>query len=51
MALVGLTATGSETVALSNASFEENSLADGQPNVVIDAVLGNYTFTPPNGWT
>ena len=51
MALVGLTTTGSETVALSNASFEENSLADGQPNVVIDAVLGNYTFTPPNGWT
>src|SRR4029079_9753094 len=30
MALVGLTTTGSETVALSNASFEENSLADGQ---------------------
>ena len=29
MALVGLTATGSETVALSNASFEDNSLADG----------------------
>ena len=51
MALVGLTATGSETVALSNASFEDNSLADGQPNVVVDAVLGNYTFTAPNGWT
>src|SRR6185437_15849335 len=50
MALVGLTATGSETVALSNASFETDSLADGALNVITH-VLGNYTTTAPAGWT
>ena len=50
MALVGLTTTGNQTVALSNASFEADSLADGAPNVITHA-LGNYTLTAPTGWT
>ncbi|WP_244640501.1 peroxidase family protein [Aureimonas glaciei] len=50
MALVGLTATGSAAVAISNASFETDSLADLAPNVISD-VLGNYTLTAPTGWT
>jgi Ca2+-binding RTX toxin-like protein len=50
MALIGLTTTGSETVAIENSSFELDSMATGSPNVNTDP-LGNYTFTPPTGWT
>ena len=35
---------------ISNGSFEQNSLATGQPGVITDA-LGNYTMTAPTGWS
>ncbi|MGE0741122.1 MAG: peroxidase family protein, partial [Hyphomonadaceae bacterium] len=36
--------------ALANASFEADSLADGEPGVNVDP-NGNYTLTPPTGWS
>lgn len=50
MALIGLSTTGSEAVALSNAGFETDSLASGAPGVIAHP-LGNYTVTAPSGWT
>jgi hypothetical protein len=35
--------------AITNGNFEQNSLATGQPGVIVDA-LGNYTLTAPTGW-
>ncbi len=35
---------------LANADFEVQSMADGAPGVITDA-LGNYTIGAPNGWT
>ena len=37
-------------VVLSNASFEANSMADGQPDVNVDPVLGNWALIDPQGW-
>ena len=41
---------GSSVVPVANASFEEQSLASGEPGVVTDA-RGNYTTTAPTGWS
>lgn len=41
---------GTAPIALTNAGFEAQSLADGQPGVITDA-LGNYTLSAPTGWT
>ena len=42
---------GVERVAvIGNSSFELDSLASGAPNVQSDP-RGNYTFTPPSGWS
>ncbi|MBB3302951.1 Ca2+-binding RTX toxin-like protein [Rhizobium sp. BK077] len=44
-ATVGL----SNAIALSNGSFEADSMTSG-PDVIADAVLGNYAFIDPQGW-
>lgn len=51
MQLLGL-ANPTDTVAatLTNAGFESQSLATGQPGVITHA-NGNYTTTAPTGWT
>lgn len=41
---------GSVALAVANASFENQSLADGQPGVT-SSPLGNYTVAAPTGWT
>ncbi|WP_138933513.1 peroxidase family protein [Roseovarius arcticus] len=41
---------GSVALAVANASFENQSLADGQPGVT-SSPLGNYSLTAPTGWT
>ena len=36
---------------VANNSFEVDSLTSGDPGVMTDASLGNYTMTAPTGWT
>jgi hypothetical protein len=49
MAILGFTVTDEAAATLSNASFEDDSLADGAPGV-ISHPLGNYTTSAPSGW-
>ncbi|MDC9825806.1 peroxidase family protein [Devosia sp. ZB163] len=51
MALLGLgEPTDPDAIVIANGAFETDSLAPGAPGVTVDP-LGNYTFTPPSGWT
>ena len=46
----GVVAEETTAVAITNDSFEANSLASGQPGV-IETAIGNYTTTAPDDWT